>query len=439
MEPDYTSQKQWRQVIGFGSGRNREKQLSKARILICGCGYGAGNIGDDAILVGLASSFRRVLPSALIGAVSFSPSFTSRELPLDACWGVCRDEAIAAVNWSTHVVLGGGTLLAAREGLDFALAFATDWIDLALAIGRPVAALGVGVSDMDDGKYRRMVARKWQELTLVTVRSAAEKTLAENLGLMPERIVVCADAAFCCDLPARVGNHCSTGAIAINLVNDDPERASAFGERLSTALRRVCEGRNACRVVGICSETRRHSQFDYEITKKVVDGVDRGTDIFAEYVGPGALCKRLASMRLVVTMRMHVLLFCARMGVPCIAVARESKVRHMAQELGIPPPLDVESPASDVEECIRLAVRQPSAFVVEERRIVELEEKAESNVAVWAKYQAQGMRRGTAMGRVAAKARWAVGVGSWRRVSWQLAETITSRAPYLTPRCKCLQ
>lgn len=71
------------------------------RIIVFGGWFGSGNIGDDAILIGLNNILTRVLPDAELVAISSDPDQTRR---------VCGVEAVPLLSPADVARTGGGSL-----------------------------------------------------------------------------------------------------------------------------------------------------------------------------------------------------------------------------------------------------------------------------------------------------------------------------------------
>ena len=132
----------------LASERIKDETGISKKILFCGTGYGAGNIGDDAILSGLIRSTRTHLPEAEIGAISFSPDFTKNTIDIEKVWPFNNEGTIQAFQWATHVVLGGATLISENPNINYPLGHCAGLIKTAVALKKPICMLAVGTSDV---------------------------------------------------------------------------------------------------------------------------------------------------------------------------------------------------------------------------------------------------------------------------------------------------
>lgn len=163
------------------------------KILFCGPGYGAGNIGDDAILSGILRSVRSYLPKRTqYGAIVF-PDYTKERAETDIVFRY-EEEVRDAFDWATHIVLGGATLIG-----DWGIPRCSKIIELAHTLKKPICMLGVGVTDKPMEDHLVLLREFFGSLDLITVRSEKDKEIAISYGLSSERLKVTADNAFAID------------------------------------------------------------------------------------------------------------------------------------------------------------------------------------------------------------------------------------------------
>jgi len=329
------------------------------KILFCGTGYGAGNIGDDSILNGLLIAARKYLPrDTEYGAISWNPAITTRFTGIKS-WHY-REEA--PFQWATHCVLGGATLISERPSLVYPLKYCASVISKA----KKACMLAVGTSDIESDEAFDIIRESYDgKLGVISVRSEKDRERAESFGIHWGKLEVCADAAFADNLsvPYRPKN-----IIGVSLVNEAFNSQFDFANSVQTALK----GR---KVKGLCSETRKNPEYDFHVLKRVIDG-----DVFCEYVSPQRFVKELAVCNVVLTMRMHIMVFCSMIGVPVIPLIREEKMNLMADELGLSKRLYLTSTADEIKNMIDKT--DPKVLTVRPEKINILRERALLNGAV---------------------------------------------------------
>ena len=367
---------------------------STYRVLFCGCGYGAGNIGDDAILEGLTVSFRGAVPGMTIGAISYNPQHTRRHIPELEIFGRERKEIARAFRWATHVVLGGGTLIADTVSVDFPVRWCSRLIGEAVKAGLPVSILGAGVSGGTRPEARRLVKRYYGHyLAPIAVRSQYDRDAATAFGLDTNAVHVTADPAFALDWERRGVR--MDGLLGVNLVNEG-RAGAAFVTRVAGALAEACEDTDL-HLIGLCGDARTEPGFDSALTTRAIHRVQPGARIASYYALPSELAKHLCACRLVITMRLHILVFCTLLGVPCLPIAREPKTRHMVRDLGLPDALPLDVSAASLLDAIRDALASPAQHIVDADTVEALRLRARSNSALWLAEATKPTRLGVRM------------------------------------------
>lgn len=181
-------------------------------VLLAGAPTGCWtNLGDEAILVGMVTSLRRVVADVEITVVSSSPDgFLERH----GCAAVRYDDldgVIRAVAGSDLVVLGGGSIFFDYWAIDAAdvltprhqgLSLWTGLALLAAADDIPVAVYGVGVGPLATPDGELLTAAAFEAASAVTLRDNDSIDTLARLGLGHLGAVVTGDPALGVDLAA---------------------------------------------------------------------------------------------------------------------------------------------------------------------------------------------------------------------------------------------
>jgi polysaccharide pyruvyl transferase WcaK-like protein len=356
---------------------------SEIRILFCGCGYGAGNIGDDAILVGLVDSFRKTIDGAQFGAITFSNYDAVEFSHVDKIWNNSFLDRMRAVRWATHIVLGGGTLLTDSVNLLFPLKYCEHITDLALMFNRNISMLAAGVSDIITPKAKRIIKNKLVKYCdVIAVRSNHDLIkLSRGLNISKESFVVSADAAFA--LPIEPIQIKLKRNIGINFVHEG-RVDKIFSDRIIQVFRDFKNSENfSYTPLGLCSEVRTESNYDYNLIKEILSCSFDSYSIQNDYIDYLSFCEVMKGCDVVITMRMHILVFCALMKIPCLSIVREGKMENMLKELNLPSLLSINSSASDLLMEFRRLVESPDLFVVSDDRLNVLKRRALANASIW--------------------------------------------------------
>ena len=376
LQADDASCIQRSQYIQLGRKVARKKlEATKLRILFCGAGYGAGNIGDDAILAGLLKVSRLHLPkSTQYGAVTFNRAYTKRLAGVDQVF-FFKDCVETAFEWATHVVLGGATLLSGG-----AIENCSNLINVAQLMGKPVCMLAAGTSNEPSGSLKKLLQDDYNKMSMITLRSEKDRQAAVKFGLLSKKLHVCADGAFAVGCNNLVYNPSAT--LGINLVgeNDGDQKLSDKYPYVETITQLLTSMPATASFKFVCGETRKEKRYDYALLHDLHQRF--GGQFFCDCCHYLDLFKVLISCKVVLSMRMHITLFCALLGVPCIPLVRESKMQIMADEVGFRYTVSLDESFPNLKRLVSEVLKDPTVALADADKVNALKVRALNNGAM---------------------------------------------------------
>lgn len=405
------------------------------KVLFCSAA-GAGNIGDDAILEGLVRCFRTHVHDVEIGALSFCPLRTREHVALDHCWEVGRLGSVEAFRWASHVVLGGGSLITDTQGVDFPIGYFCDLIDLAIKHEKPVSMLAVGSSDLRDIRAKKLTAKYITKFVdVITLRSVDDQYNITKIGIPLSRSHVTADAAFCLYKPKKELPQLSLSKIGINVVSEHRDHVCEFVSSMKKALKLIQAESPELVFEGILSEVRKEPWADFGVTEEVLsECLGNKGQVYDRYLLPQEFCEFLSQFRLVITMRAHIFLFCAMMGVPCVGIVREAKVKYLMEMLDVPEELNLESDTSEIEAVVRVALANPRRYTAKAERVEELMGQAFTNAAIWHRNIHGYTLKVSFVQKMRSCLRWSFRRKPLGLISWRATELLHSILPFCFTR-----
>ncbi len=310
--------------------------------------FGAGNIGDEAMLQGFATLVAGYLDRVGFWCAARNPAHLARVVPgfhyyrergLDA-WGMA---ARALAKWFLVV---GDTPIMDHMGprlLERLCAIARS----ARRQGKPLAFLGVGTEELRGrdsiALFRAHLA---DSVAMWTVRSDRDIDRLTSYGVREERICVTADLAWLvapCQpgfaeqylRDAGVDPHRSPLVVGVNVTRDPSPPVDIFGH-IALCLDRLIETHDAL-VLFLANEVRPAPKFDNASSRAVMERMKLGRRAFVvpnEYWTPQQMLSFIACCDLTIGLRYHYCLFSALSRVPFFAVQRLGKVRDLCTDLG---------------------------------------------------------------------------------------------------------
>lgn len=291
------------------------------RLLISGY-YGAGNLGDEALLAGLLAALRDAPVTPIVA--SLDPRATARDHGVAAIdrWrglplGVLRADAVLS---------GGGGLLqdvTSARSLDYYLAV----LRLARLLRRPAVVFAQSLGPLSDvGEERVRRALRGVPLGL---RDQPSLELAARLGLQARAVADTALLLPPCDAPAAAGSGGREGTPASGALVLVPRAGyPAVGNVLCDLGRSHLDAGGRLRIVLL------HAAADEREGRRLHARLPG-----AELVVPSTVAAArwaLWGAHAVVSGRLHGMVFGATCGVPVAGLAYDPKVAGFGAEVGAP-------------------------------------------------------------------------------------------------------
>ena len=305
--------------------------------------YGFSNTGDDAILESICQGVRAASDEVELTVLSKDPELTRKQYGLNAVPRFNFLKVISALKKSDLLLSGGGSLLQDTTSTR-SLVYYLSVMNLARMLGKPVMLYANGIGPVRKDANRSRVRKVVEQAAAVTLRDHSSAQELREMGVKRPDLLVTADPVF-------------------RLESADPARAKQL-----LAQTGLPEGRDFVAVsvrdwaaaekfpagmAALCDHLRR--EYDAEVLFMLMQPeVDRGmTEAVRKemqetsYVldvpsTPREMMAVLGQAKLCLAMRLHTLIFAARMAVPTLGLVYDPKVASFLQELELPSAGDVE-------------------------------------------------------------------------------------------------
>lgn len=313
----------------------------KYRVVMSGY-YGFGNAGDDAILDSIQQAIRTASDDVSVTVLSNDPEQTRRQYGLDAIPRFQVLRVFSALRRGDALLSGGGSLLQDTTSTR-SLLYYLSVIRCAQWLRKPVMLYANGIGPVRRPANRRRVKQVVERAALVTLRDHASAMELRQMGIT-RPVQVTADPVFHLE-PA--GPELSARLCA----------ASGLPEGKPFAAVSVRNWRGVgdfyLQLAGLCDHLRREHGLeilfllmqrsqDREATDQVRSGMEEPSYVLDAPCTPRELMGVLGRAKLCLAMRLHTLIFAARMAVPAMGLIYDPKVASFLEELDLPAAGDVE-------------------------------------------------------------------------------------------------
>lgn len=287
--------------------------------VICGA-YGMDNAGDDAVLAAIVDELRRIDRDLPITVLARAPKKTAERFGIAAVHPLRPLRWLRVLRRSALFISGGGSLLqdaTSRRSLFYYLAT----IRLAKRSGCRVMLYGCGIGPLRAEASRRRTAETLSACAdVITLRDPDSANLLRELGVAGPRVLLSADPALSAASPAGERER------AVGFVLRDWPGFDAHASDLAAAAWYAYETYRLTPVF-LC-----FSPEDRAVSRRICDALEAG----------GVPCavasdvRRTGRMSLVISMRLHGLIFALRAGTPSGGISYDPKVASFAADAALP-------------------------------------------------------------------------------------------------------
>ena len=307
----------------------------KIDVMISGY-YGFHNSGDDSILKAMVDSISAARPELRILALSNDPAETKAVYGIDAIHRFYFPQILWNMRKTRLLISGGGSLIQDVTS-DKSLTYYLGIIRMAKLMGAKVMLYANGIGPICHESNHKKIRTVLNEVDLITLREPSSLEELKRFGVNKPRILVTADPAF-------------------HLVAASPEESAYLVSKTG-----LPKGRKYC---GIALRPWKKADKDMEKTVALVaDYIKQTYDmevllipmqqskdiptarnvlgfmkekgyLLEEHATPSQLLGIVGGAEFILGMRLHILIYAAKMGTPVIGLTYDPKVEATMRYIG---------------------------------------------------------------------------------------------------------
>lgn len=313
------------------------------KILIAGY-HGFGNCGDEATLLAMTQNIKKH-SDVEITAFSYKPEFTKKEYNINSVQRFSFLDVFSAIKNNDIVISGGGTLLqdgTSTRSLMYYLAI----IKLAKMLGKKVMLYANGIGPVEGKFNRKMINKIVNKVDVITLREKLSESDLLSIGVNKPKTVVTADPAFTLKpvekdrvIEIFENENIPLDKEIVGVCIRDWQKAKFGEDDFVNEIAKLCdnlvkEGKN---VVLLPMQYPR----DLDISQRLVDKMSQKAYILKNPYRPSEILGIIGNFNLVISMRLHSLIFAAVMDVPMLGIIYDPKVEYYLRLLNMPVAGDV--------------------------------------------------------------------------------------------------
>ncbi|MFN2305227.1 MAG: polysaccharide pyruvyl transferase CsaB, partial [Anaerolineales bacterium] len=321
-------------------------------ILICGY-YGAGNLGDEAILSAMLSDLREQRNDLDFIVLSFNPGETASRYRVQSILYKDLAGLTAAAQACDLFILGGGGLFHDYWGVSeedlftqahIGISYYCTAVLLARLYKKPVMLYAVGVGPLFHDSGEQLTRLCFENADLATLRDIESLELLENLSISSQEMHVLTDPAFSLQPDHGAADDVLQGllsdelpVVGICLRNwDVGVSAQAWQKEVAQALDQFLN----THTVQLLFVPFQVSSADILVNdQKVAENVvgmmhhsDQAVVLLGDH-SPETVMGILAQCQLVLGMRLHSAILAASCAVPVVGIIYDPKVKNVMHHL----------------------------------------------------------------------------------------------------------
>ena len=313
----------------------RYEKNGRDQVVICGA-YGRGNAGDDAILLAILTELRTIDPDLTFQVFSRKPEETRMTYRVNSFYIFNLFQAIRNFKKAKLSINGGGSLMqdvTSSRSLWFYL-----WtLASAKRHGCPVIMYGCGIGPIKGDSNRIRAAKVINRyVDAITLRDPNSLKELESMGVTKPKISLAADTTVI--LPPAAPDVLD-GILESHGIPADGQYVGFalrpwpnFEEKLShiAAAADYVYEKYGMTPVFFPLEPR----LDLDASKRVISRMKGPHHLLTGHFTAGQTIGILSRMKVVVSMRLHGLIFSASQGVPLVGIVYDQKVSSFLSYIG---------------------------------------------------------------------------------------------------------
>lgn len=310
------------------------------QILLCGY-FGCGNLGDDAILVGLSESITDL--DVKFTMLSGAPDETFRLYGMRSIPRLDLKRVRETIQEADYIVFPGGSIFQDVTSVRSA-AYYNSIVKHAKKYRKKVFMLGQGVGPLRTYMGRRFAASAFNLADEVVVRDPGSMALLKEIGVK-RPIKLGADMAFLMPPPPDQTSDTHFQVGAMQTIGIAPRPFGRNVKNIHNLFAELAKKLYQANMIPVMVEMDQveDGPLIYQIGKilggKVPDIRHMRT--------PMNVQQRMSRMEAVIAMRLHAGILAASVGVPPYMISYDPKVTALAKLLDMPPAPPIEGLTSD--------------------------------------------------------------------------------------------
>ena len=298
--------------------------------------YGFGNAGDEAILESVYDNIMRVDSDAKVTVLSKDPEAT---MSLYGCNAVPRFDPVRirkAIKRCSVLISGGGSLLQDTTSTRSILYYLMI-IRMAERMHKRVILYANGIGPVSKPKNRRLVKKAVDRADAISLRDPDSLKELRAMGVTRDDILITADPVFLLPEPERdhIENILSAAGVPDGKFIAVSVRPWTGEEEFCRKIAAICDEISAKYSMNVVMVSMQQ-QSDEPVGRAIASMMKSKAYILQGGLRPQEIMGVIGKSELVLSMRLHSLIFAARMATPAAGLIYDPKVKAYLELFSMP-------------------------------------------------------------------------------------------------------
>lgn len=306
------------------------------RVLISGY-YGYRNAGDDAILHSIKQSLYKMSTPVEISVLSHHSLSSENAMGYRLINRFSILSVLGAIRHCDLLISGGGSLLQDKTSTR-SLMYYLFLIRLAKLFGKKVILFANGIGPINKPVNRKRVKKAVLRADIITLRERSSLGELISMGVEHPEIHVTADPVFLLDVPDSSSSQAALRDIGVSgerPVLGVSVRSMDTNSRFKRSIAELFD--YASRDMGMdVLFIVMQSPDDVSISSDIRKLMTQPSFIMDDALSPEEIMGVTGKMSIVVSMRLHTIVFAAKEHVPVIGIDCDPKIAYYLDTLGMP-------------------------------------------------------------------------------------------------------
>lgn len=357
--------------------------MKRKNILVSGY-YGFANAGDEAMLTAVIDALRGLMDDPAIFVLSGNPKETAARHGVKAIHRFDLFSMLWAMTRADILISGGGSILqdvTSRRSVYYYLGV----LQIAKLLGKPVMLYGQGIGPLRSAAARKLTGFVCRQADAIAVRDKESLDELARLGVDKEKAFLTADPVMAMRPADKAAGrlilreHGVKGGFLVGISAREWQGLSSFKKEIAGAADALVQERSA-KIIFLPLQYPGDLLVSREIASLMAE--KGSAAIIEKRCGVSDFLSLVGNMDLLLSVRLHALIFGALMRAPVVGLSYDPKIDAFLESIG-------SAPAGDLARITAESILEAARRAMTDKNLIERQQAMVENLRAGAMKNAQ--------------------------------------------------